>query len=90
MMRINASCPSCSFVFQKEQGYFTGAMALSYVLGFVAILPPFLYLLFTEADFFTLIAVPSAVLICFAPLSFRFSRLIWIGIDHASENKNGT
>jgi uncharacterized protein (DUF983 family) len=81
LIKMNEQCPVCKYRFEKEQGYFLGAMSLSYVLGFLLILPLFLYLLFQDLPFAVVIALPSLELLLVAPFTLRLSRLAWIHFD---------
>jgi uncharacterized protein (DUF983 family) len=79
-----AACPVCGLKFDREQGYFIGAMYVSYGLS----IPPVLALVFT---FWWLAGWPlgSAIMgafvayLPFVPLAVRFSRVIWIYIDRS-------
>jgi hypothetical protein len=83
---MNDPCPVCGLVFQREEGYFLGAMYVSYVLS-TAVLG-ILYLLAT-----TLLAtrdnlpVTLAMLLLYVPLVpavFRYSRVLWVYFERAS------
>lgn len=76
------SCPVCGLKFDREQGYFLGAMYVSYGLS----IPPVLALVFAFwrlagwAFGAALAGATVAYLPC-VPLVVRFSRVIWIYID---------
>ena len=77
-------CPVCDLKFDREQGYFLGAMYVSYGLS----IPPVLALVFV---FWRLVGWPfgSAVIgafvayLPFVPFVVRLSRVIWIYIDRS-------
>ncbi len=85
LVRMNETCSECKHRFERESGYFAGAMAISYILGFFFILPPLIYLLYIDASFPVMVGVPSVLIILFAPFSYRYSRLIWMGVDFGRE-----
>jgi len=76
-------CPVCGHVFEREPGYFVGAMYVSYAmaiplyLAFVAVLRP---LLRGFSDIAVLAAGLPLVCLC-APILFRYSRVIWMHFD---------
>jgi hypothetical protein len=79
---MNERCPRCGLKFEREPGYFLGAMYVSYALA----IPP--YLLFVT--FFWLVAhlryelaLVGAFLayLPFVPMAARFSRVMWMYID---------
>ncbi len=82
LIKMNPQCPHCGFVFEREQGYFLGAMSYSYVLGFFSILPLFLFMLSKEYSIATTVALPGIQLVLMAPFLFRYSRLIWMHMDY--------
>ena len=86
LLKMNEICPFCSLKFEREQGYFTGAMAISYIIGFFAILPTLLALLFFDAPVWMIVAIPGIELTALAPFTVRWSRLIWLYIDHRIES----
>ena len=80
---MNAKCLVCGLVFDREPGYLTGAMYISYALGVpiaaaVALTAGFL---FPQWSFERVIAVAFAALVPLSPLLFRYSRILWIHFD---------
>lgn len=70
-------------IFQREEGYFLGAMYVSFVLGTFMVGGGFFFVqwLFpTWSDFFNLSVVIFAYLML-VPAVFRYSRTIWIYYD---------
>lgn len=83
LFTMNAKCPACGLTFDREPGYFTGAMYISYALGVpiaaaVALTAGFL---FPQWSFERVIAVAFAALVPLSPLLFRYSRILWIHFD---------
>jgi hypothetical protein len=88
---MNERCPVCGIVFERESGYFVGAMSFSYFLAFLLVLPTFLPLLFRQMPLWIVVGVPAIEAILFCPLVYRYSRLIWIHLDrrmNPSESEN--
>ncbi len=80
---MNDPCPKCGLLFQREEGYFLGAMYCSYILG-VAILTPTFFLLSALLPHWTGIQVAALSLVPYLPLMpavFRYSRVLWIWFD---------
>jgi uncharacterized protein (DUF983 family) len=80
---MNERCPVCNLLFEREQGYFLGAMYFSYALS-IPILGAILlveYLLFPQirTEYLVLLAV-IPYLPLMAPV-FRYSRALWIYFD---------
>jgi len=82
---MNDPCPVCGLVFQREEGYFLGAMYASYLIGCV-ILTPFYFLLaglfptWSNAAVITALIVPYMLI---TPAVFRYSRVLWVYFDRA-------
>jgi len=82
-LKMNDPCPVCGLLFEREPGYFLGAMYFSYLLG-VVILVPFYYLarwLFPNLGTLLTPLVAFAPFVFFVPLIFRYSRVLWIYFD---------
>jgi len=82
-LSMNAACPSCGTVFEKEPGYFVGAMYFSYFLAvpiYALLCLLFLRLLRHRSE---LLAFGIALLLFLplGPLLFRASRLLWLYLD---------
>jgi hypothetical protein len=80
---MNRSCPSCGTVFEKEPGYFVGAMYFSYFLGVPAYALLAMVSLRLLGDRSELLAFGVALLafLPLSPLFFRASRVIWLYFD---------
>ena len=77
-------CPVCGLKYHREQGYFIGAMYVSYALA----IPPFLIMvtgLWLGAGWRYDRALLGAFLayLPFVPIAMRMSRVIWMYIDQA-------
>jgi uncharacterized protein (DUF983 family) len=83
-VQMHETCPACGVRFNREPGYFFGAMYVSYplavvVLGLLALAvqglrPGWPWLACLGVAF-----VPFLLLV---PLVFRYSRVIWMHFDH--------
>jgi len=79
---INESCPACGLKFEREQGYFLGALYVAYGLAV-----PILALLTLAVWLITHATVGRSFLIAivlFSPLSpwaLRYARVIWLHLD---------
>ena len=66
----------------QEQGYFLGAMYVSYGLGTVTVLPIAIVLaVVLDWPVAAILAVAFAQTLVSAPLFFRYSRAIWLHVD---------
>jgi hypothetical protein len=80
---MNAACPRCGLILQREEGYFLGAMYVSYGLSVVLIGAA--YWALTVA--FPKLGIPATMILIllaylpFVPAVFRYSRVIWIYFD---------
>ncbi len=82
-LSMNRACPSCGTVFEKESGYFIGAMIASYFLGVFLAFPVLIALIFfARAGIALSIGATAALILVLQPLLFRYSRLLWIHIEH--------
>ena len=77
-------CPACGLKFEREAGYFLGAMYISYGLGLIAIVG--IGLLLWAFTHLTLMKITFWAILLFLPLAptiTLFSRVLWIYLDQA-------
>lgn len=77
---MNEHCPHCNYKFQKEPGYFFGAMYVNYGLTVAQGIATYVIAHFFFKETFDLRIIPiiMAVIIALTPFNLRFSRLLWI------------
>lgn len=84
--KMNTTCSQCNFKFEKETGFFFGAMFVSYALvvaEMVASVILFKFILdFSYINVFFL-SIITAVLLSF--INFRVSRSIWIYMFYSNK-----
>ncbi|MBZ5572820.1 MAG: DUF983 domain-containing protein [Acidobacteriia bacterium] len=81
---MHERCPVCGLKFEREQGYFLGAMYLSYALALVTIVV--LALILWMATRWSLQKITIWAILLFLPLTpalTLFSRVLWIYLDWA-------
>ena len=78
----NAECPVCHLVFERESGYFTGAMYVSYTLGMVTSTPVWMTLLFMGFSPAIVLGETALQLLITAPLLWSYSRVAWLHLDN--------
>lgn len=78
--KMNATCSHCHFKFEKEPGYFFGAMYLNYGLTVAEGITTYLiaHQFFIERFDLRIIPIIGFVIILMASFNIRLSRLIWI------------
>ncbi len=79
--RMRDRCAACGLAFEREPGYFTGAMYASYFIGLFASLPVWLWMLLAGAPFGAILGVATALMAVLVPLAFHYSRVVWMQID---------
>jgi uncharacterized protein (DUF983 family) len=81
--RMNVRCPNCGMLFEREQGYFLGAMYVSYTLAtlFLGLFTFLVYLLFPSIDLGVAVLIAAGLFVPFVPGVTRYSRVVWIYFD---------
>ena len=76
----NKYCLYCGFRFEREPGFFTGAMYFSYALnvGMIVVFGLSLHHIFEGIDAFNIFLTITTVLILLLPLTFRYSRMLML------------
>jgi uncharacterized protein (DUF983 family) len=80
-MSMNERCPVCDLKFEREPGYFYGAMYFSYAFGFVTTLY-WLPMLVMGVNPWLVVGLPALQLLIQIPITFRYSRVMWLHLDH--------
>ena len=83
IFRMEYHCRVCGLVFEREQGYFTGAIYIN-VIATESLLIAALLIYFTitvkfDQKLFTILFVLGALL---PVLFFHHSRSLWLAVDH--------
>jgi uncharacterized protein (DUF983 family) len=80
---MHPACPACGLKFEREPGYFTGAMYASYALGIILTLPVWVPLLLAGAPVWLIATATTLEIAILFPLLFRYSRVLWMQLDFA-------
>lgn len=76
-------CPVCGFLFEREPGYYTGAMAMNLVISELLIAAVAIPVAASQAVSIPVMVVLGITLPVLLPLLFfRPSKSLWIGVDH--------
>jgi uncharacterized protein (DUF983 family) len=79
-VRMNETCPVCGHRFQEDEGFFLGAMYISYPLAtlVLAIVYFGLGLFFPSLGEFPRLLLSALALVLSTVAIFRYSRIIWM------------
>lgn len=85
LVTMHERCAECGHSFEREPGYFVGAMYVSYALAVpiyagLALAVHLLRPAWSETRF---LAAALALFLPLAPLLFRYSRVLWMHLDWA-------
>lgn len=86
--QMHKYCPECGLRFEREPGFFIGAMYVSYGLttGIILATAVVLFYLFNDPSPFVYIGVSIALIVLSVPFTFRASRVLYIhlfsGVDY--------
>ena len=80
---MHEACPVCGLRFERESGYFTGAMYVSYALAVpvMAVCVVAVLLVAPSLSFEATVGVAALLFLPFVPAIFRYSRIFWIHLD---------
>ncbi len=79
---MNQLCPVCGLKFEREPGYFLGAMYISYAMAVPLLLLFFLlFWKFTSWSWNAILIASALALLPFAPFLTLFARVLWIHLD---------
>jgi len=79
-------CPVCGLRFEREPGYFLGALYVAYAIAVpLLVLLTLLVWLLTRWNLVPVLLGGGALLVPCTPLVFRYSRVIWMHMDYRLE-----
>ncbi len=80
--KAHTNCSHCNHKFEIENGFFYGAMYVSYGIAVAIAVSLFMatYVLFPEIPYYYYIIIIIVGLVVSMPVSFRMSRLIWMNL----------
>ncbi len=78
--KMNKSCSHCGFAFEKEPGFFFGAMYVSYALGIAEAVAVFIIGTVFFENTFDLKILPwiAITILSLSSFNMRMARIIWI------------
>ena len=77
------SCDSCDLKFERESGYFVGAMYLNYgATVILAFLCYFLFEMFASVPFLLNLSVWALFSAAFPVFFYRYSKSLWLNFDY--------
>ncbi len=74
-------CPCCQLKYEREQGYFVGAMYFSYGMALALYAPLVVVLVLGGISVNQCILTIGVTLPFLVPLLFRYSRVLWMHFD---------
>jgi len=85
--KMNSKCRNCGFLFDKESGFFFGAMFVSYALIVAEAIALFIILNALLGFSFINTCIGIILLITLiATINYRFSRIIWIYLFYSEDD----
>ncbi len=81
LMSMHERCPVCDYRYERETGYFTGAMYASYFIAVPVLIVIYAVMSVTFAAGQTpmaTLAMSSVVFLLFVPFIYRYSRVVWM------------
>ena len=80
--KAHTHCSYCSHKFEIENGFFYGAMYVSYGIAVAIAVSLFMatYVLFPDIEYYYYIFIVIAGIVVSMPVSFRLSRIIWMNL----------
>jgi hypothetical protein len=76
-------CRACGLLFEREQGYFVGAIYVNYAVTVaLTIIGSLVLERWVTLDVTTQIVIWSAFAVAFPVLFFRYSRSLWLSVEY--------
>ena len=83
LFTMHVQCDHCLFKFEREQGYFVGAMYINYGATVIIAMPGYFILeYFSRITLIQQLILWGFFAILFPLLFFRYSRSLWLSLDY--------
>ncbi|MGH7321743.1 MAG: DUF983 domain-containing protein [Candidatus Rokuibacteriota bacterium] len=83
LFRMDARCPACQLVFEREPGYFVGAIYLNYGMTVLILMPSYVGLnAWLPVGLGLQLLLGGAFVVLFPLWFFRYSRSLWLSLDY--------
>ena len=78
-------CPACGMKYEREPGYFVGAMYISYAFAafFIGVISFLVNLALPELEFAWTVLTAAVLMLPLVPTMIRYSKVLWMTIDRA-------
>lgn len=83
MVNMHTHCPQCGHRFEREPGYFLGAMYISYPISviFMLLFWWMVALIFPDLTMYQSLFLGVLMYVPLIPPTFRYSRVLWMHFD---------
>lgn len=82
---MNEKCESCGYAFNREPGYFVGAMFLNYMFLSVSCVPILVIPIYLGHSAIKAGIMAGIQMLILSPFSIHYARLFWIQMDYKSD-----
>jgi len=81
-LTMNQTCAVCGLTFEREPGYFLGAMYFSYTFGVILVVPVALVLAVVfNLSLVAVLLIALVQTLLTMVMAFRYSRILWLYLD---------
>jgi uncharacterized protein (DUF983 family) len=85
------SCAGCGYVYERENGYFLGAIVIGYFSSAFAVVPTVVIgVMALRASILDVVLAASLQVLVLTPFISRFARLGWIYLDYRADPRGNT
>ena len=76
-------CPACGLKYEREPGYFIGAMYISYVFAafYLGVVSFLVSLVLPELEFAWTVLTAAVLMLPLVPAMIRYAKVVWMTID---------
>lgn len=87
MPKMKKECDVCGHKFEKEPGFFYGAMYVSYALTVAEMISVYIITQFFTDDFATIMGIIAITAFVLSTFNFRLSRMLWMYMFDGKKKK---
>lgn len=89
LFSLNPRCTECGYDFYPENGFYLGAMVVSYLMTAALTIPPVIALKLMQVDLLVLLVFPFVEFLFVGTFLMFYCRIIWLHLEYNMTSRLG-
>jgi uncharacterized protein (DUF983 family) len=90
LIATHPRCRDCGYDFNPENGFYLGAIAISYLITAILTVPPMIVLKVMNVDLAVLVVFPVVEFLFLGTFLMFYSRILWLHLEYRITSRRTT